>query len=662
MLARLPTDEWMRSSWWAWTLPLDKAVRVLEDPARVESLLRTLGPEEEEMFRYILSQAGLESEENILKRFPHGSGVLRKLKSSYLVFENTALSRQENTRIFCVPRDFARFITLYPDERTSLANLLRQQSADYLGKLAVSYGLGPGSREALLFRMRKKLLDVQFLRRMIEELPEKERKLFQFIAESGGAVKLAQLKGLGWPELPGTPLGIMSSAPIRGLFKKALCFPDMSGNATSLVVPSDLLITFQGKKPGPEVIISGTMPAFTRAWGFRLLTDLRLLAAFNASGRLVHTQKNLPDKRLLSDFLKALGVREENYGIFLSMMLETVEEKPGRAATAVLEGSPSLALRILTRQWQETTVWSECFTWRHAGRSARSTGDEAAPSRRMVVMRALEKLPGREWVEYGEFLKWLDRSGWRNSVTGRNGRMAVFVARISSESLTRLDAMQSLNAIISESLVWLGFVELGYAQEPKAKTPVTHIRLTDWGRAYLDKKTESAALPDAPVESTFKVLTNHDIAIPPHLDPRILSRLFRFASLKSTYSFSLSKGSLRSAFDENITLDEIVNFLKNHSQTGVPENVLLFIREVGQKHGHIKIGRAGLYVEVQDPMLLLEIKSRKEFRHSVIRQVGERVLLIDEDSPQRLARILKKLGYMPVIESPGHELDVPEGS
>ena len=68
---------------------------------------------------------------------------------------------------------------------------------------------------------------------------------------------------------------------------------------------------------------------------------------------------------------------------------------------------------------------------------------------------------------------------------------------------------------------------------------------------------------------------------------------------------ALSRDTLRRALDRGETCDSILAFLNEYSQTRVPQNVEYLIREVGGKHGHIRIGQAGLYMVVNDPMLLL---------------------------------------------------------
>jgi hypothetical protein len=173
--------------------------------------------------------------------------------------------------------------------------------------------------------------------------------------------------------------------------------------------------------------------------------------------------------------------------------------------------------------------------------------------------------------------------------------------------------------------------------------------LTEWGnRVVRHRPFSNINVP--PPEKQFRVLTNLEIKVPPRLDPALLLQLFKFADLRDANSFMLTQDSMRPALDEGQTPKGILEFLTTHSLTPVSETVGQFIEEVGQKHGHIKLGFAGAYLEVDDPYLLVELKSRKSLKGLFHKQVGDRLCLLSHGDLERVAKELRKLGYLPIVE------------
>jgi hypothetical protein len=210
-------------------------------------------------------------------------------------------------------------------------------------------------------------------------------------------------------------------------------------------------------------------------------------------------------------------------------------------------------------------------------------------------------------------------------------------------------------AMLAETFLWCGLIDIGYGAssgvEPKSLA-FSHFRLTPQGRAMVDDSPGAfPAVAAPPLENRFRILPNHDIQIPPRLDMGHLCRLLQLAELRSSSTLAFTKDSLRAALDQGQTMEAIIGFLKEHSSTGVPQNVEIFLRDLAAKHGHIKIGYAGLYLEVNDPLLLVELASHKALKGCFVKKVSDRMALVEADHPEVLARSLKRLGYFPVVES-----------
>lgn len=208
-----------------------------------------------------------------------------------------------------------------------------------------------------------------------------------------------------------------------------------------------------------------------------------------------------------------------------------------------------------------------------------------------------------------------------------------------SEKLTAGDLVER----VVWALFYLGLVEVVSSQ---SGTPAL-VRLTPLGRgAFIGEP-----YPDQTQEvTTFVVQPNLEIYTPPNLTAEHYYGLFRIADPKGSGMLALSKESLRKALDRGATTSEIVEFLKEHSSSGLPQNVEYLVREVGGKHGHIRVGHAGLYLVVDDPILLKEIAAQSKLTIRVRKQLADSVALITGDSVDAVLKQLRQIGYLPVAD------------
>jgi hypothetical protein len=229
----------------------------------------------------------------------------------------------------------------------------------------------------------------------------------------------------------------------------------------------------------------------------------------------------------------------------------------------------------------------------------------------------------------------------------------------------------TLGAMTGEALVWLGLIDVGLGRTAKrpasakktaearhsaltasvAGCDITHLRLTEWGRQFLDKKTgRIEPLPVVAAEKQFQVLPNLDINVSPRLQPDLLGQLFKLATLTGVNTFSLTKGSLREALDEGMTVKEILAFLSANSSKEIPAMAVQFVQEVGERHGHIKLGIAGAYLQVDDPILMVELRAHRSLQDLFRKPVGDRLTILNDSDLERIAKVLRKMGYFPIIE------------
>ena len=64
---------------------------------------------------------------------------------------------------------------------------------------------------------------------------------------------------------------------------------------------------------------------------------------------------------------------------------------------------------------------------------------------------------------------------------------------------------------------------------------------------------------------------------------------------------SLTRESIRRCLDQGEKPRDVLAFLQSHARTGIPQNVEYLINDVGGKHGHIHLGKAQMYLQVDTP-------------------------------------------------------------
>jgi hypothetical protein len=630
---------------------VSRLLQRLDNSERTRKLFSELSTGEKNVLRYLFSQGGSATEREVLDFLPEAPPALEKLKEAPIIFADPETGSSDGA-VWCVPREYARFIPLTPAEKSTLANLLARQPAPYFSALAQAHGGAEGDRRAVATSVKGKWLNEETLKTALEMLNAEERSLWKIFLESEGVVDTKNLSRHGVTASV-QPAHLDQSRPLDHLYALGLVFPNQFPHPSCFLIPSDVFSAFRGKPFDKTFSAVDHGPAQLRSWGLRILSDLQLYAAYQASGRLQFTQNDIPLRHQLRAFLKAVGVDEEPYGLFLNASLGAFFAKMVKKDSQTLDANPAESMSRLIAFWRDHDHWQESSHVRDAARSPDGQLDRTLKSKRLVVLKALEELPTRAWVAYEDFEAHVFSRGWKRVDSGIQSNTAYYHNERwpRKEAVADLSAQQTLSAMTAECLTWLGLVDVGVGRARKDEWALTHLRLTEWGRQFLDKKSgRFEPLPPVVTENKFRVLPNLEIQASPRLRPDLLAELFKLAALKGVNTFSLTKASLREALDEGRKADELLDFLKTHSSTPLPAMVTQFVDEVGQKHGHIKLGLAGAYLEVDDPLLLVELKAQRSLQDIFRKQIGDRLTILNDSDLERIAKALRKLGYFPVVE------------
>lgn len=109
--------------------------------------------------------------------------------------------------------------------------------------------------------------------------------------------------------------------------------------------------------------------------------------------------------------------------------------------------------------------------------------------------------------------------------------------------------------------------------------------------------------------------------------------------------------SVRRALDAGRSASELIDLLKRHSMTDLPQPLSYLIEDVARRHGRLRVGSASAYARCDDPAMLDEIMADRRSESLRLYRLAPTVLA-GRISRTELVDALRTLGYAPVAESP----------
>ncbi len=209
--------------------------------------------------------------------------------------------------------------------------------------------------------------------------------------------------------------------------------------------------------------------------------------------------------------------------------------------------------------------------------------------------------------------------------------------------LTRDQIRDDILNSLSGPLNWINVIDLII----NLHSETTQFRVSSFGMKLLRARKRDTEKAAPSPENQFLVLANLEIILPPDLDPAVRFRLCQIVELRGNHSV-ITKDSIRRAMDNDWTAKSIKDLLMSNSRSKVPENVITFIEDIAQRHGHIIINAGERIVETRDPWLMTEIRARRTIKPYVSEPESENTARIPKGKdPRRLLILLRKSGYLP---------------
>jgi len=308
---------------------------------------------------------------------------------------------------------------------------------------------------------------------------------------------------------------------------------------------------------------------------------------------------------------------------------------------------PERLLRSIFHFWLRTPLWNESLADPDVLSLVRReyiSPDPTLEARRRRLCEELLGAPPDSPIDLPTLLSRLERSLQPRARGGDDGGMSPYGGRVSPGALLR--------RMLYGPLTWLGLVEPA-DRRPSVASERESVRVTSLGRLVLTESwpaivaRHGTSLADPAARVTLQ--PNLDILAPPDLDPATYLNLARLGDLRSVdicTTFAITWDSLMNALDRGFSAEQLLSFLESVSATGVPATVRQLIQDCEGRHGEVRIGIAGPYVEAREAALLGELEANPRFAPYIQRRIGDQLALLTSNVDLRnLAKELRKAGY-----------------
>lgn len=623
-----------------------------------------------------------------------GAALESALAAVMTHLEEMGLAFRVGDKIF-VPEGVRYQVPASLSDRHTLIRLLNAYDAPSLKRIMEKLGLEVehGTKNNHVEKIRQHLLESGTPIPLKTPLTAEERDVLEYLVQAGGSATPIEVATAvldrhvddffryewqnRWKQ--GKERNAIDSLLARGLIYIAT---SGYGYNFFLLIPGDLLRALIGNQNAgfwtdapPQLEPLDSPPAMVTRQS-NLVRDVVGLLGFFAAQEAVRTNTGHVHKASLKNAARTLSLPEERYAAFLyalcreAGLIAPQGEKQIYALTSKgnswLHWDSRAQTRALYEAWRDGVTWGEMYAEPLIKSNDYRHKDTILPIRNSVLELLAKSEDSTAFFSIDSVVTALTF----HSPLLLSQQTAFGGGLVSSPAIF-------VRLLIGECLYWLGLVEIGReagdATGPKpqematalgrvvrgepalkaAGPEITGFHLTPLGD-YLLGKEGAQPPPEEPREDKFIVQANAEIFVSPYLDPLTLYHLLTITETPAKgatgNTVCLTKEAIRRAFDQGETPKDLIAFLQAHSRTGIPQNVEYLINEVGGKHGHIRLGKAQMYLQVDSPLLLKELQARRELKDHFVRNLTETVAILKSDDLDKMLRDLRKAGYLPVSD------------
>jgi hypothetical protein len=139
---------------------------------------------------------------------------------------------------------------------------------------------------------------------------------------------------------------------------------------------------------------------------------------------------------------------------------------------------------------------------------------------------------------------------------------------------------------------------------------------------------------------------------PGYLAPALTEKLLLMADAEGqgpATIYRFSPGSIRRALDAGYGASALLEFLREHSATAVPQPLQYLVEDTAARHGQLRVGAAASFIQSEDEAGLLELLQGPKTEGLGLVRVAPTVLM-SSAPPRETAHVLRTLGLSPSLE------------
>jgi hypothetical protein len=523
-------------------------------------------------------------------------------------------------------------------------------SAERLGRILANLGLPspPGAGKAALVRaVSAALADPEVAARAVAEADQDARRLLDEALAAPGPITVM---GVGYGRFAGYP----DAEPASWLLERGLLLPV---TYSQLVVPREAALGLRGGLvfphwPEPPVVPS-TDPLPDGAARAAAAASRAVVAAEGVCTRLDRQPLGLVRAgtvavRDLGRLAGDLSLAVEQLALLLDLLVEA-----GVLAVGGPFGQRSLGLRPEADAWlaaPRARRWADLVAaWRaadlaledHLVAPHRPSGQAAADRARPLAGRRLAAAPAR-------------RQGLLDTLTTTTGVDALAGLLAWRQPMVwpepRGAGGDELEATVRAVLDGAAFLGAAVVDRGRAEAGLAAEELAAGVGAAGLAEVAGPALPDG--SDRFLVAGDLTVVAPGGLAPAVQTRLAGLADREAAGAgtWRIDEGSLRRAFDEGRSADEVLDFLRSHSSTPLPQALEYLVADAARRHGRLRVGGAATYLR-GDPALVAGAVRSAAGRRLGLRELAPGVAVTGRSQRELLAA-LRKAGEAPLAEEP----------
>jgi len=156
------------------------------------------------------------------------------------------------------------------------------------------------------------------------------------------------------------------------------------------------------------------------------------------------------------------------------------------------------------------------------------------------------------------------------------------------------------------------------------------------------------ALPDG--SNRLLIAGDLTVVAPDGLAPAVAARLGQLADRERGGAWRLHEPSLRRAFDEGSSADDVLDFLRGHTAMPLPQALEYLVKDTARRHGRLRVGGAATYLRGDAALVAAAVRSAAG-RRLGLRELAPGVAVTGRSQHDLLAA-LRKSGESPLAEEP----------